>query len=154
MHVGPSELLCSVLSRVDLRCTTATPQVPAVFSDAHERLLAHAKVHASQKRKKLSGDKVIRDRLVDRLATASLLHKVVEQDRFARFGGNSSGAQTRFVHPRWECRACLKCHPLADRPERSGRALQQAMAQWEAYGHRGHEAETAVQRVCAQCVPH
>lgn len=160
MHESHAKKISSALGRAGLRNTTATRQVIDVFSQARERLLAHADVDAILKRKKLTLDKVTLYRLLDRLVTAGLLHKVVDQDRISRFGWNLDAAPVPalapapVVHRRFECRTCHKRYQLADLPEALGRAVQQTMVQWGSLGHQGLEAEIAVRGVCAQCGPH
>lgn len=154
MREAQTDRIRLAVAKAGLRNTAATHSVVAVFLNARAQLLSHAEVDTVLRRKKLSIDKVTLYRLLDRLVTAGLLHKVVEPDRVSRFGWNLDATPAQVVHPRFECRTCHTRYQLADLPDGLRQAIELTMAQWGALGHRGLEAEIAVRGVCAQCVRH
>ncbi len=143
-----------MLARTGLRNTKATREVVALFSGARTQLLSHAEVGALLHRKKVVVDKVTLYRVLDRLAKAGVLHKVVEQDRITRFGWNTYQASDPFFHPRFECQECHRSYQLAHLPTEVAMGLRQALAAWGVLGYRSSEAEIAVRGFCFQCTPH
>lgn len=140
------------LASAGLRCTGASHALLALFEREGDVMLTHAELNRAMRACGLEISKVTLYRLLARFVAAGLLHRVVDQDRVARYGREGACAGDARVHPHFECRKCHRLYQLGDLPKALHDAMRQAFVRWEAQGHRGIEANLAVHGLCARCV--
>lgn len=142
------------LTSAGLRCTAASRALLALFEREGDAMLTHAELDRAMRACGVKISKVTLYRLLARFVATGLLRRVVYQDRVARYGREAAGTGDARVHPHFECRKCHRLYQLGNLPKALHEAMRQAIVRWEAQGHRGIEANLAVQGVCARCVAH
>jgi Fur family ferric uptake transcriptional regulator len=131
-----------------MRATRATRALAALYEARPDAALSQPEVEAALASAGAPVNKVTVYRLLDRFATAGLLHKHVDAARITRYAlaqGEEGAA------PRFECDDCHRQFRLSQGSAKVQNALQQVLQALATAGHESLAVDIAVHGRCADC---
>lgn len=132
-----------------MRATRATQALAQLYAALPDAALSEAEVEAALAGAGAAVNRVTVYRLLDRFATAGLLHKQVDATRVTRYAlvpqrGDSTA-------PRFECDDCHRHFRLTQGSAQVQSALQRVLQALETAGHERLAVDIAVRGRCADC---
>ena len=132
-----------------MRATKATRALAALYEAHSDAALSESEVEAALAAAGAPVNKVTVYRMLDRFATAGLLHKQVDAARVTRFA--LAALDQDSAMPRFECDDCHRQFRLSQGSARVQSALKQVLAALATAGHESLAVDVAVRGRCAGC---
>ncbi|WP_010458275.1 Fur family transcriptional regulator [Acidovorax radicis] len=132
-----------------MRATRATRALAALYEARPDAALSEPEVETALAMAGAPINKVTVYRMLDRFATAGLLHKQVDAARVTRYARAPQGEEG--AAPRFECDDCHRQFRLSQDSAKVQTALKQVLQALATAGHESLAVDIAVHGRCADC---
>lgn len=132
-----------------MRATRATRALAALYEARPDAALSEPEVETALATAGAPINKVTVYRMLDRFATAGLLHRQVDAARVTRYARAPQGEEG--AAPRFECDDCHRQFRLSQGAAPVQSALQEVLQALASAGHEGLAVDIAVRGRCAGC---
>ncbi|WP_440112116.1 Fur family transcriptional regulator [Acidovorax sp. BL-A-41-H1] len=132
-----------------MRATRATRALAELYCARPDAVLSEPEVEAALASAGAPVNKVTVYRMLDRFATAGLLHKQVDAARVTRYALAPQGEEG--TTPRFECDDCHRQFRLSQGSAKVQTALKQVLQALATAGHESLAVDIAVRGRCAGC---
>jgi Fur family transcriptional regulator, ferric uptake regulator len=138
------------LRQAGMRITDSSLQLMQIFLGADEVLLSHGDLYLRLKEYSVDINRVTLYRILEKFLSAKLLHRVIDEQRIARYGlfVNAERDGGRFF--------CTHCHrhlTLTRIPGETTDLLKRVTADCTAHGRRYEQIAIIVWGICEKCAP-